>query len=156
MGRLAFRVFLYTSAQMCCNLASHGTAGNRQSKNLISQRTKPSGRYGKPVQGSLASFRPARHSQSVVPAAQERASPICCRTDQRTRATRDKMSRVAAELKRLCPPQFLRTGNSPYAAFVLNVAKVKRDRKLAETKKSRNCRGFRHGQASDSGVIDRK
>ena len=83
-------------------------------------------------------------------------SPICCRTDQRTRAIGDKTSPVAAKLKRLCPPQFLRTGIFPYAAFVLNVAKVKRDRKLAEAKKSRNCRGFRHRQASDSGEIDWK
>lgn len=83
-------------------------------------------------------------------------SPICCRTDQRARATGGKTSPVAAELKRLCPPQFLRTGIFPHAAFVLNVAKVKRDRKLVEAKKSRNCRGFRHRQAPDSGEIDRK
>ena len=125
-------------------------------KNLISQRTKPSGRYGKPVQGSLASSRPAHHSQSVVRQRRNAHSPICRRTDQRTRAIGDKTSPVAAKLKRLCPPQFLRTGIFPHAAFVLNVAKVKRDRKLAEAKKSRNCRGFRHRQASDSGEIDRK
>lgn len=141
---MAFRVFLYRSAQMCRGLANHDTAGNRENKNLISQRTKPSGRYGKPVQGSLASFRPVRRSQSAVPAAQEHASPICCRTDQRTRAAGGKTSPVATELKRLCPPQFLRTGEFPHAAFVLNVAKVKRDRKLAEAKKSRNCKGFRN------------
>ena len=78
MGLLAFRVFLYRSAQMRRSLASHGigdTAGNGQNKNLISQRSKPSGRYGKPVQGSLASSRPAHHSQSVVSVAQEQHIP---------------------------------------------------------------------------------
>ena len=100
----------------------------------------------KPVQGGLASSRPARCSQSAVPAAQERTSPICCQTDQRTRADGSKTSPTAAELKRLCPPQFLRAGDFLHAAFVLNVAKVKRDGYLAKAKKLEIARVFETGK----------
>lgn len=145
-GYIGFRVFLYTSVQMRCSLASRGTAENCQNKNLVSQRTKPSGRYGKTRPRGLASSRPARRSQSAVPAAQERTSPICCQTDQRTRADGSKTSPTAAELKRLCPPQFLRTGDFLHAAFVLNVAKVKRDGYLAKAKKLEIARVFETGK----------
>ena len=47
--------------------------------------------------GSMAASRPVRHGDSMVPAAQEHASPIRSRADQTTQAIRDALSRVAAE-----------------------------------------------------------
>lgn len=53
-----------------------------------------------------------------------------------------KRHQLQPKLKRLCPPQFLRTGIFPHAAFVLNMAKVKRDGYLARTKSPEIARTF--------------
>ena len=146
MGRLVFRVFFLHLRK--CAAALPATAQQKTVKS-ITLSVKDSNRLdgtAKPVQGSLASFRPARHSQSVGPAAQERVFPDPLPDRSKDTRSRDKTSRIAAELKRLCPPQFLRTGISPHAAFVLNVAKVKRDGYLARAKSPEIARAFGTGK----------
>ena len=110
--------------------------------NLIDHRaSRQDGTAGKPSResGKLPACGPR---SSASPAPQEQHSPIRSRAGHLTHAVGDNLPPTAPEFSGGVSGCSSEQGFILHTAFVLTVAKVKRDRNQGKAPKTRSCKGF--------------